>query len=152
MQMARRDGGDQNHSPPATLLEGPHPTLASTSDAGATDDRLARDRAAISMERILQEITAVGRGLEGMDTKILDLEESRSIRNDIGSFQDKVTNIDHRLSLVEDKLNSSPNRDHELQYIRDIITDLKDLGRRDNVRFFGHPGMSRRYGCQGLSY
>ncbi|KAJ1184459.1 hypothetical protein NDU88_001265 [Pleurodeles waltl] len=90
------------------------------------------------MERILQEITVVGRRLEDMGTKILDLAaESRSIHNDIASFQERVTNIDHRLSLVEDKLNSSPNSDHELQYLRDKITDLEDLGHRDNVRFFG---------------
>ncbi|KAJ1129461.1 hypothetical protein NDU88_007830 [Pleurodeles waltl] len=98
----------------------------------------------ISMERILQEITVVGRRLEGMDTKISDLAaECRSIRNDIASFQDRVMNIDHRLSVVEDKLNPSPNRDHELLYLRNKITDLEDWGRRDNVCFFGIPERSQ---------
>ncbi|KAJ1138689.1 hypothetical protein NDU88_005070 [Pleurodeles waltl] len=92
----------------------------------------------IPMECILQEITAFGRRLEGMDTKISDLAaESRSICNDIASFQDRVTSTDHRLSLVEDKLFFSPNSDHKLQYLRDKITNLEDWGRRDNVPFFG---------------
>ncbi|KAJ1082671.1 hypothetical protein NDU88_002836 [Pleurodeles waltl] len=68
----------------------------------------------ISMEHILK-ITEVGRRLEGMDTKISVLAaESKSIRNDIASFQDTVMNIDHRLFIVEDKLNSSPHNVHEL--------------------------------------
>ncbi|KAJ1109590.1 hypothetical protein NDU88_006950 [Pleurodeles waltl] len=94
----------------------------------------------IFMERILQEITAVGRRLEGKDTKISDLTaESRSIRNDIASFQGRMTNIDHSLSIDEEKLNFSPYTDHELQYLRDKITDLEDWGHRNNVGFFGIP-------------
>ncbi|KAJ1209426.1 hypothetical protein NDU88_004804 [Pleurodeles waltl] len=75
----------------------------------------------VSIERILQEV------------------ESRSIRTDNDSFQDKVTNMDRHLSLMEDKLNSSPNRDQKLKYVRDKLTGLEDWGLRDNVRFFGFP-------------
>ncbi|KAJ1104947.1 hypothetical protein NDU88_002355 [Pleurodeles waltl] len=104
----------------------------------------------ISMECILQEITPFGRRLEGMDTKIPDLAaEFRSIHNDIASFQDRVTNNNYHLSLVEDKLNFSPNRDHKLQYLRDKITDLEDRGQFPLLR---DPRMGRRYGYQGLSY
>ncbi|KAJ1119687.1 hypothetical protein NDU88_007872 [Pleurodeles waltl] len=61
----------------------------------------------ISMERIQQEIILVGRRLKSMDTKISDLvAESRSIHNDIASFQDRVTNINH--VLPQWKTNSTP--------------------------------------------
>ncbi|KAJ1191118.1 hypothetical protein NDU88_000434 [Pleurodeles waltl] len=71
------------------------------------------------MERILQEISAVGRHLQAMDVKITDLSaDSKLIRMDIDSFQDKVTDLDHCLLTVE---------------------NLEDRSRRDNVRFFGLP-------------
>ncbi|KAJ1210284.1 hypothetical protein NDU88_005650 [Pleurodeles waltl] len=94
----------------------------------------------VFMDRILQEITVVGRRLEGMDTKISVLAaQSRSIRSDIASFQDKVTNMDRRLFLMEDKLNSLPNRDQEWQCFRDKFTDLEDQSGRDNIHSFGIP-------------
>ncbi|KAJ1149759.1 hypothetical protein NDU88_002564 [Pleurodeles waltl] len=93
-----------------------------------------------SMERILQEIRAVSRRWEGMDTKISDLAaESNSIRTDIAGFEDKVTGMECPLSLMEDKLNSPSNRDQELQYLQDKLTDLEDRRRRDNICFFGCP-------------
>ncbi|KAJ1170474.1 hypothetical protein NDU88_002350 [Pleurodeles waltl] len=50
-----------------------------------------------AMERILQEIVAVGRRLEAMDTKITVLSTAFSlIQADIAGFQDKVTDLDHR--------------------------------------------------------
>ncbi|KAJ1197653.1 hypothetical protein NDU88_001509 [Pleurodeles waltl] len=73
-----------------------------------------------------------------MDTKISDLvAESRSIRTDIAGFQNKVTGMKHRLSLKEEKLNLTPNRDQELQYLGDKLTDLRARSRRDNLHFFG---------------
>ncbi|KAJ1214863.1 hypothetical protein NDU88_002474 [Pleurodeles waltl] len=59
------------------------------------------------MKRILQEITAVHKCLEGMDSKISELAAySRSIREDITGFHDKLTGLDHHNTLVEDKLNA----------------------------------------------
>ncbi|KAJ1189390.1 hypothetical protein NDU88_006135 [Pleurodeles waltl] len=67
-----------------------------------------------AMERILQEISAVGRRLDTMDSKITDLSaDSKSIRVDIGSFQTTVTDLDHRLHAVKDQMTNLP--DHELE-------------------------------------
>ncbi|KAJ1116609.1 hypothetical protein NDU88_004815 [Pleurodeles waltl] len=60
------------------------------------------------MEPILQEITKVGRWLEGMDTKIPDLAaESRSIRIAIAGFEGRVTGIEHLLVTVEGRLRAT---------------------------------------------
>ncbi|KAJ1091453.1 hypothetical protein NDU88_004578 [Pleurodeles waltl] len=73
-----------------------------------------------------------------MDTKISDLAvESRSIHTDI--FQYKVAGMEHHLSLMEDKLNSRLNRDRELQYLQNKLTDLEDQNRRENIHFLGFP-------------
>ncbi|KAJ1205384.1 hypothetical protein NDU88_000819 [Pleurodeles waltl] len=68
-----------------------------------------------AMERILQEISTVGRLLEAMDFKIADLSaESKSIRADIAGFQDKVTDLDHRLATVKNKVAVFPDKEAEL--------------------------------------
>ncbi|KAJ1091660.1 hypothetical protein NDU88_004777 [Pleurodeles waltl] len=78
-----------------------------------------------TMERLLQEITSVGCWLEGMDSKISDLAvESKSIQTDIAGFQDKVTEIDHLLVNVEGRLNTTPDRDQKLLYLRNKLTDV----------------------------
>ncbi|KAJ1189049.1 hypothetical protein NDU88_005800 [Pleurodeles waltl] len=90
------------------------------------------------MEHILQEITAVGRCLEAMDFMIADLSaDSKSIQGDIDRFQDKVTQLDHRLTDVKGRLAILPNRDPELQFLRNKLTDLEDRSWRDNVCFLG---------------
>ncbi|KAJ1119549.1 hypothetical protein NDU88_007734 [Pleurodeles waltl] len=123
------------------LLGGLHSsTVTSASQVSDLPETTQTPKTNVSIEHILQEITVVGRTLKGMDTRISDLTaESRSIRADIASFQDKVTVMDHRLSLLEDKLNSLPNRDQELQYLWDKIMNLEDRSCRDNIRFFGFP-------------
>ncbi|KAJ1209246.1 hypothetical protein NDU88_004624 [Pleurodeles waltl] len=87
-----------------------------------------------AMERILQELSAVGCRLEAMNSKITDF---KSIRADIAGFQDKVTDLDHRLHTVENKVAALPDHEQELQYLHNKLTDLADQSRRDNVRFFG---------------
>ncbi|KAJ1126828.1 hypothetical protein NDU88_005234, partial [Pleurodeles waltl] len=58
-----------------------------------------------AMERILQEVTIVGRRMEAMDSKITDLStDFKLIRADIASFQDKVTDLDHCLNAVESRI------------------------------------------------
>ncbi|KAJ1171725.1 hypothetical protein NDU88_003583 [Pleurodeles waltl] len=89
-------------------------------------------------DRILQEITAVGRRLEAMDFKILDLSvASTSIRAKIAHFQVTVTDLDQRLTTVEDHIAAMPVQDMEIQFLLAKITDLEDRSRRDNVCFFG---------------
>ncbi|KAJ1119352.1 hypothetical protein NDU88_007538 [Pleurodeles waltl] len=92
------------------------------------------------MERTLRENTTVGSRLEGMDTKISELaSETRSIRADIAGFEDKVREMEHRLSLMEDKLSSTPDGDQELQFLQNSLRDLEDGIRRDNVGFLRFP-------------
>ncbi|KAJ1110622.1 hypothetical protein NDU88_007971 [Pleurodeles waltl] len=90
-----------------------------------------------AMERILQEISAVGHRL---DSKITDLSaDFKSIRADIAGFQDKVTELDHRLTTVESNIVTLPDIDSELQFLQHKLADLEDRSRRDNVLFFGLP-------------
>ncbi|KAJ1169862.1 hypothetical protein NDU88_001750 [Pleurodeles waltl] len=92
------------------------------------------------MERILQEITTVGRRLEAMDSKILDLSAaSTSIRAYIACFQVLFRDLDHCLMTVEGHLATLLEWDSELQFLRAKITDLEDRSRRYNVCFFGIP-------------
>ncbi|KAJ1186901.1 hypothetical protein NDU88_003681 [Pleurodeles waltl] len=91
-------------------------------------------------DRILQEIASVGRRLEVMDLKITDLTlASSSIRADIAGFRETVTNLDQRLSAVEDHIAATPDQEEELKSLRAKLTELEDQSRRDNVRFFGIP-------------
>ncbi|KAJ1123472.1 hypothetical protein NDU88_001941 [Pleurodeles waltl] len=93
-----------------------------------------------TMEEILQEIAAVGRRLEAMDSKITYLSTaSNVIRSDITSFHDNVTNLHHRITDVEGQLRVLLKRDSELQFLCAKLTDLEDRSRRDNVCFFGIP-------------
>ncbi|KAJ1206475.1 hypothetical protein NDU88_001880 [Pleurodeles waltl] len=71
-----------------------------------------------------------------MDLKILDLSvASTSIRADITGFRETVTDLDHRLTTVEDQVATLPDRDAELRLLRIKFTDLEDRSRRDNVCF-----------------
>ncbi|KAJ1206816.1 hypothetical protein NDU88_002213 [Pleurodeles waltl] len=68
------------------------------------DSRLEDD-----MERFIQEIAAVGCHLDAMESKITDLSAaSISIRADIASFQDMVTDLNHYLTNVEGQLATLP--------------------------------------------
>ncbi|KAJ1213290.1 hypothetical protein NDU88_000928 [Pleurodeles waltl] len=98
----------------------------------------ADPRAVDTTDRILQEITVVGRRLKGMDLKISDLSTaSASFRTDIACFREKVMDLDQRLTTVEKHVTMVPEHDAELQTPRAKITDLEDRSRRDNVCFFG---------------
>ncbi|KAJ1130261.1 hypothetical protein NDU88_008615 [Pleurodeles waltl] len=78
------------------------PKTPSSSTVPTTDPRPVD-----ATERILQEITAVGRCLEAMDLEITDLSTASTfIQADIASFQDKVTDLDLRLTSVEGQLAS----------------------------------------------
>ncbi|KAJ1190586.1 hypothetical protein NDU88_007324 [Pleurodeles waltl] len=55
-----------------------------------------------TMERILQEISAVGRRLEGMDNAITSLTmETKSMRLDIAGFQSRVTGLEQGKTTME---------------------------------------------------
>ncbi|KAJ1192139.1 hypothetical protein NDU88_001453 [Pleurodeles waltl] len=93
-----------------------------------------------TMDCILQEISAIGWRLEGMDNAMALLTtETKSIHLDIAGFQSRVLGLEQRVSLVEAHATSSRDRDQELLYLRSKVTDLEDRSRRDNVRFLGLP-------------
>ncbi|KAJ1149409.1 hypothetical protein NDU88_002219 [Pleurodeles waltl] len=93
-----------------------------------------------TMERILQEITAVSSRIEGMDASISSLTlETKSMRSDIAGFQSRVAGLEHRMETLETHVAKVQDRDQDLLYLRSKITDLEDRSRRDNVRLFEIP-------------
>ncbi|KAJ1090300.1 hypothetical protein NDU88_003433 [Pleurodeles waltl] len=93
-----------------------------------------------TMDRILQEILAVGRRLEEMDSAMVSLTaETKSICLDIAGSQTRVLGLEQRVTTVEAQVASSQDRDQELLFLRSKMTDLEDRSRRDNVQFLGFP-------------
>ncbi|KAJ1155885.1 hypothetical protein NDU88_008610 [Pleurodeles waltl] len=91
-----------------------------------------------TMDRILQEITAVSRRLERMDTAItLFMTETKSMRLEIAAFQSRVTGLEHCMSTIEDHVNTILDKDQELLFLRSKIIDLEDRSRRDNIHLIG---------------
>ncbi|KAJ1219275.1 hypothetical protein NDU88_006844 [Pleurodeles waltl] len=67
-------------------------------------------------DRILQEIVAVRLRLEEMDAKISDLTvASTTIWADISSFRETVTDLNQRLSIVEDRVAVLPDQEAEME-------------------------------------
>ncbi|KAJ1189066.1 hypothetical protein NDU88_005817 [Pleurodeles waltl] len=94
----------------------------------------------VTMESILQEISAVGRKLEGRDSAIASLTaEMQSMRLDIAGFQSQVTGLDQQVTSLEMHIVSLVDRDQELLHLRSKLIDLEDRSRRDNARFLGFP-------------
>ncbi|KAJ1113249.1 hypothetical protein NDU88_001503 [Pleurodeles waltl] len=91
-----------------------------------------------TMDRILQEISEVGRRLEGMDNAMASLTvETKSIRLDIAGFQSRVMGLEQKVTMVEGQVATSQDRDQEFLYLRSKLIDLEDRSQRDNVRFLG---------------
>ncbi|KAJ1110670.1 hypothetical protein NDU88_008018 [Pleurodeles waltl] len=60
-----------------------------------------------TMDGILQEISAVGRKLEGMDNAMLALTaETRSMHLDIAGFQSQISGLDQRVATEETQVAS----------------------------------------------
>ncbi|KAJ1111610.1 hypothetical protein NDU88_008927 [Pleurodeles waltl] len=120
------------------LRQQKHP--ATTDSPPPSHDTMSEDTQGASMDRILQEISAVGRKLEGMDTAMSALTaETRSMRLEIAGFQTQISGLDHRVAAVESQVILQTDRDQELLYLRSKLTDLEDRSRRNNIRFLGFP-------------
>ncbi|KAJ1161595.1 hypothetical protein NDU88_002079 [Pleurodeles waltl] len=92
------------------------------------------------MDRILQEISAVGRKLEGMDSAMVALTaETRYIRLEIAGFQSQISGLDQRVTTVETQVASWTDSSQELMYLRSKMTDLEDRSRRNNILLSGLP-------------
>ncbi|KAJ1194321.1 hypothetical protein NDU88_003610 [Pleurodeles waltl] len=82
-----------------------------------------------TMDCILQEISTVGRRLEGMDSRMISLtEETKSMHLDFAGFQSRVTTLEQRVTAVETQATLTADRDQELLYLC-----------RDSVCFLGFP-------------
>ncbi|KAJ1148580.1 hypothetical protein NDU88_001408 [Pleurodeles waltl] len=96
------------------------------------------------MDRILQEISAVGPKLEGMDNAMTALTaETRSMRLEIAGFQSQISGLDHRVAAVESQVALQTDRDQELLHLRSKLTDLEDRSGGNNIRFLGFPANRR---------
>ncbi|KAJ1187424.1 hypothetical protein NDU88_004200 [Pleurodeles waltl] len=95
---------------------------------------------ATKVDRILQEITAVNRRLEGMDTAKTSLTtETKSMPLDIAGFQSRVTGLEHRMATVEAHVHTVLDKDQELEFLRSKLIDLEDRSQRDIICLFGFP-------------
>ncbi|KAJ1194319.1 hypothetical protein NDU88_003608 [Pleurodeles waltl] len=93
-----------------------------------------------SMDRILQEILAVGRKLEGMDSTMVALTaETRSMRLEIAGFQSQISGLDQRVTTLETQVASWTDSGQELMHLRSKLTDLEDRSRRNNIRLLRFP-------------
>ncbi|KAJ1201482.1 hypothetical protein NDU88_005291 [Pleurodeles waltl] len=93
-----------------------------------------------SMDRILQEISAVGRKLEGMDSAMIVLTaETRSMCLEIAGFQSQISGLDQRVATVETQVASWTDNGQELMHLRSKLTDLEDRSRRNNICLMGFP-------------
>ncbi|KAJ1101196.1 hypothetical protein NDU88_006268 [Pleurodeles waltl] len=120
----------QNRAPPPASHE--HPINQSCAMADASQGA--------TMDPILQEISAVGRRLEGMDSMMISLrEDTKSMRLDIAGFQSRVTTLEQRVTTVETQAVLASDRDQELLYLRSKVIDLEGRSRRDNFCFLGFP-------------
>ncbi|KAJ1196047.1 hypothetical protein NDU88_005307 [Pleurodeles waltl] len=92
------------------------------------------------MDRILQEISAVGRKLEGMDNAMVALTaETSSMCLEITGFQLQISGLDQPVTTVEAQAASWTNRDQELLHLRNRLIDLEDRSRRNNICLLGIP-------------
>ncbi|KAJ1082456.1 hypothetical protein NDU88_002624 [Pleurodeles waltl] len=147
LEMPGRQSSHKNTGKPArqllfseALLQAkgvPPPTATQTS---AAHQEIADPAQEPTMDRILQEISAVGRRLEGMNSAmVLMTAETKTIRTEIIRFQTCVLGREQRVSKVEAHASSFQDRDQELLFLRSKLTDLEDRSRTDNVRFVGFP-------------
>ncbi|KAJ1176746.1 hypothetical protein NDU88_002013 [Pleurodeles waltl] len=108
----------QNRAPPSTPQE--HMTHQPSDMADAPQGA--------TMDRILQEISAVGRRLEGMDSRMISLtEERKSVHLDIAGFQSKVVTLEQRVTAVETQATLTEDRDQELLHLRSKVARLSIL-------------------------
>ncbi|KAJ1100317.1 hypothetical protein NDU88_005403 [Pleurodeles waltl] len=118
--------------------KGPLPTPAA--QPSVTHHDMAGSAQESTIERILQEISAVGHRMVGMDSVMVSLTaETKSIRMEIASFQTRVLGLEQWVSTVEAHASSFQDIDQELLFLRSKLTDLEDRSQRGNVLFLGFP-------------
>ncbi|KAJ1199314.1 hypothetical protein NDU88_003151 [Pleurodeles waltl] len=100
------------------LLQTHHRATAKGLSTSSWADDPAGSALDTTTDCILQEITVVWRKLEGMDSNISPLTaENKSIRMDVVGFQNHVTDLEHRIWVVDGHLNTLRERDQELLFL-----------------------------------
>ncbi|KAJ1152714.1 hypothetical protein NDU88_005489 [Pleurodeles waltl] len=123
------------HKRPVSPIVGSHTPSTPTQPPTMSDKEQPT-----TMDRILQEITAVSRRIEGMEASISSLTlETKSMRSDIAVFQSRVIGLEHRMGTLEAHMTTVQDRDQDPLYLWSKITDLEDRSQRDNIRLFGFP-------------
>ncbi|KAJ1175482.1 hypothetical protein NDU88_000770 [Pleurodeles waltl] len=103
-----------HHRRPISTITGPHSPPSPTQSTTISDKEQS-----ITMEKILQEITALSRRIEGMDASLSSLTlETKSMRSDIAGFQTRVTGLEHRMGSLETQMTTYRDRDQDLLYHR----------------------------------
>ncbi|KAJ1216273.1 hypothetical protein NDU88_003877 [Pleurodeles waltl] len=124
-----------HHRRPTSTITGPHSPPSPTQSMAMSEKEQS-----ITMEKILQEITAVSRRIERMDASLSSLTlETKSMRSDIAGFQTRVTGLEHRMGSLETQVTTHRDRDQDLHYLRSKLTDLEDRSQRDNIRLLRIP-------------
>ncbi|KAJ1115304.1 hypothetical protein NDU88_003530 [Pleurodeles waltl] len=77
-----------------------------------------------TMDRILQEISAVARRLEWLDSAMISWTADTKSR---------ILGIEQRVTTIETQVASSQDRDQELLFLRSKMTDFEDRSQRDSV-------------------
>ncbi|KAJ1166678.1 hypothetical protein NDU88_007075 [Pleurodeles waltl] len=137
-----------HHRRPTSMITGPHSPPSPTQSTSMSDKEQS-----ITMEKILQEITAVSRRIEGMDASLSSLTlETKSMRSDIAGFQTRVTGLEHRMGSLETQMTTYRDRDQDQDhlYLRSKLTDLEDRSRRDNIHLLGIPEHEEGTGMQAF--
>ncbi|KAJ1178591.1 hypothetical protein NDU88_003836 [Pleurodeles waltl] len=110
-----------HHKRPTPTTTGPHASPPPIEPITMSDKEQFT-----TMERILQEITAVSHRIEGMDASITSVTlETKSLRSDIAGFQSRVTGLEQGMGSLETQADASQ--------------DMEDRSRRDNIRLLGIP-------------
>ncbi|KAJ1130859.1 hypothetical protein NDU88_009204 [Pleurodeles waltl] len=124
-----------HHKRPTSMATGPH-VLPPPIQPTAMSDK----EQSTTMERILHEITAISRRLEGMDASISSLTlETKSMRSHIAGFQSRVAGLEYCMGSLETQKATCQDRDQGLFYLRRKLTGLEDRSRRDNICLLGIP-------------
>ncbi|KAJ1172049.1 hypothetical protein NDU88_003901 [Pleurodeles waltl] len=130
----------ETHCRPEPLGTGRVPSLASEVHALTPPGIMADPAQGATMDHILQEISEVGRRLEGMDNGMASLTaETKSMWLDIAGFQSQVLGLEQQVSTVETHITSLTDWDQELLYLRSKLINLEDRSCRDNFHFLGFP-------------
>ncbi|KAJ1170899.1 hypothetical protein NDU88_002770 [Pleurodeles waltl] len=79
---------------------------------------MANSEQVTTMDRMLQEITAVSRRLKGMDTAITSLTlDTKSMHSEIAGFQTRVTGLELRMATMDDHVHKALDKDQELLFL-----------------------------------